>query len=247
MSSLGRWMFAVAVIAFGIQQFLYGDFVAGRAPVWPPDLPGRLPWAYASGLLLIASAAAIGLGRRAQQAAWCIAAIVLAWAVVRNVPLALADHSFGSAWTRLGKGIALSGGALAAAGTISSRVASPRSVQAWRLVGQLTLGSFLIASGVQHFLFPNAVKTLVPVWIPGALLWAYFAGAALIAGGIGLILPRTTRLAGIAVGLMLITWLCILHVPRALAASPANQRNEWTAVFEALAFAGIALVLIEDD
>jgi hypothetical protein len=55
--------------------------------------------------------------------------------------------------------------------------------------------------------------------------------------------PRTKRLAGISVGLMLSIWVCILHIPRALAAAPANQRNEWTAVVEALAFAGIAFLL----
>jgi hypothetical protein len=42
---------------------------------------------------------------------------------------------------------------------------------------------------------------------------------------------------------MLFTWVCILHVPRALAAAAANQRNEWIAVFEALVFAAIAWVL----
>jgi len=36
----------------------------------------------------------------------------------------------------------------------------------------------------------------------------------------------------------------MLHVPRALAAADAaSRRNEWTAVFEALAMSGIALVL----
>jgi uncharacterized membrane protein YphA (DoxX/SURF4 family) len=76
-------------------------------------------------------------------------------------------------------------------------------------------------------------------------LWTYVAGVALIAGGAGLIVPRTTRIAGISVGTMLFTWVCILHIPRALAAGPAAQRNECTAVFEALSFAGLALVLAE--
>jgi hypothetical protein len=40
---------------------------------------------------------------------------------------------------------------------------------------------------------------------------------------------------------MLLTWVAVLHVPRAIA---MNDRNEWTAVIEALAFAGIALSLV---
>jgi hypothetical protein len=36
----------------------------------------------------------------------------------------------------------------------------------------------------------------------------------------------------------------LLHIPRALAAQDAAQvRNEWTAVFEALAFSGLAFFL----
>ena len=35
--SLGRGFFALALIAFGVQQYLFGDFVPGRAPAWPAD------------------------------------------------------------------------------------------------------------------------------------------------------------------------------------------------------------------
>jgi uncharacterized membrane protein len=234
-------MFGVAFIAFGLLQFLYGDFVPGRPPAWPAQLDGGWIWAYASGAWFIIAGAAILVDRYAPMAALSIAVLVLAWAVTRNVPIALADASFGSPWTRLGKAVALSGGALAV--LASARPGHRRSTVALAMVGRLALGAFLINSGVQHFLFPDAVTTLVPTWIPGARFWTYFAGVALIAGGAGLIVPRSTRIAGYSVGLMVFTWLCILHIPRAVLAAPANQRNEWTAVFEALAFAAIALVL----
>jgi uncharacterized membrane protein YphA (DoxX/SURF4 family) len=241
MTLLGRGMFAVGFIAFGLLQFIYGDFVPGRPPAWPEQIYGGWIWAYASGACFVVAGAAILVDRYTRPAALSIAALVFAWAVTRNVPIALADASFGSAWTRFGKAIALSGGALAIAAV---RHGNHRQ-SALALVGRVALGAFLVASGVQHFLFPAAVTTLVPTWIPGARLWTYVAGVALIAGGAGLILPLTTRIAGISVGMMLFTWVCILHIPRALAAGPAAQRSEWTAVFEALSFAGLALVLAE--
>jgi len=111
-------------------------------------------------------------------------------------------------------------------------------------VARVCLGAFLISSGIQHFLFVPFVATLVPAWIPGPRFWTYFAGVALIAGGAGLILPWTARLAGSLSGLMIFLWFVMLHIPRALAASDAaSRRNEWTAVFEALAMSGIAFVL----
>ena len=236
-------MFAVAFVAFGLLQFLYGDFVPGRPPAWPEQVYGGWIWAYASGAWFVVAGVAIFVDRHTRLAAFSIAALVFAWAVTRNVPIALADPSFGNAWTRLGKAVALSGGALAVAA--SARHGDRRGLAGLGVVGRVALGVFLIDSGVQHFLFAEFVATLVPTWIPGARLWTYLAGVALIAGGAGLIVPQTTRLAGFSVALMVFTWTCILHLPRALSAAPANQRNEWTAVFEALAFAGLALVLAQ--
>ena len=234
-------MFAVAFIAFGLLQVLYGDFIPGRAPAWPQQLPGGLLWAYATGACFVAAGIAILIGRYTRMAALVIAALVFGWALTRNVPPALADPNFGGAWTRLGKAVALTGGGFA----ILSGLRDQRNAATFAIAGRLALGSFLIASGVQHFLFTDAVVTLIPAWIPAARMWAYIAGVALIAGGAGLMVPPTTRMAGVSVGLMLLTWVCMLHIPRALAAAPANQRNEWTAVFEALGFAGIALALAQ--
>jgi len=110
-------------------------------------------------------------------------------------------------------------------------------------LGRFCLGAFMILAGIQHFQFAQFVQTLVPVWIPGHLFWTYFAGVALIAGGFGLFLPPTARLAAVLTGLMIFLWVVLLHIPRALAAAPEQARNEWVAVFEALACAGIGFVL----
>jgi uncharacterized membrane protein len=241
MTLLGHRMFAVALIAFGLLQFVYADLVPGRPPAWPAQLGGGVLVAYATGAWLIAAGAAILAGRYTMAAALSIAVLVFVSAATRNLPLALADPTFGGAWTRLGKAVALTGGALALVAS-ALRSGQPGAI-VLTVVGRVAFGAFLIASGVQHFLFPSAVMTLIPAWIPGPRVWTYVAGVALFAGGAGLIVPRTTRLAGLAVGVMLFTWTVILHLPRALAAQPANQRNEWIAVFEALAFAGIAFAL----
>ena len=233
LARLGRVFFGISLFAFGVQQFLWGDFVAGRARAFPAMWSGRVAWACVSGGVLILCGAAIVAGRWLRTAGVTVAAMIFVWAVLRNVPVALADRIYGSAWTNLAKGLALTGGGLAVAGL-------PRR---WLHVARVFLGAFLISSGIQHFLFVPFVATLVPAWIPGPRFWTYFAGVALIAGGAGLILPWTTRLAASLSGLMIFLWFVMLHIPRALAAADAQRRNEWTAVFEALAMSGIAFVL----
>jgi uncharacterized membrane protein YphA (DoxX/SURF4 family) len=237
LAPIGSLFFAVSLVAFGIQQFLFGDFVAGRAPGWPASVPGRLVWAYLSGVVLIGAGAAIAIGKKAREAAVLAGAMIFVWAFLRHVPLALADNQYGSAWTNLGKALALFGGSLAVVGSLGSRAAL-----LW--VGRVGLGAFLVSSGIQHFLFPQFVDTLVPAWIPpNARFWTYFAAVALIAGGTGMMVPRTARPAAGLSGLMIFLWVLVLHIPRALAAPEAQLRNEWTAVLEALAFSGIAFVL----
>src|SRR5229473_2015080 len=70
---LGRYLFAWAFVAFGIQHFVYARFAAGLGPPW---FLGRPLWAYLTGVVLVAAGAAIVLGRKARLAASFLAAII---------------------------------------------------------------------------------------------------------------------------------------------------------------------------
>ena len=256
--SLGRGFFALALIGFGVQQFLFGDFVPGRAPAWPAGVPGQLAWTWLTGLTFVVTGAAVlaaGVlpARALRRAAYAMAALsgglIAAWALLRHVPLILEDTQFGGAWTMFGKALTLSTGALAVATSLRVEERPEEETgmdERILLLGRFGLGAFMAAAGVQHFLWEEFVQTLVPAWIPGPLFWTYFAGVALIAAGVGLVVPATTRLAGTLAGLMVFSWLLMLHIPRAVAAQVvASSRNEWIAVFEALAVSGLALLLAD--
>ncbi|MGI4883590.1 MAG: DoxX family protein [Janthinobacterium lividum] len=77
--------------------------------------------------------------------------------------------------------------------------ASTRNVIAWVL--QVLLGLAFIASGVKKFTdLPGTVGMFGSLGLPGAL--AYVVASAEVLGGIGLLIPRFTRLA--AIGLVII-------------------------------------------
>lgn len=240
----GRICFAVALIAFGIANFIVGDFVAGRAPAWPAGMPGRLVWAYVSGALFITAGLRILFGRRAARGAVVVAVMIAAWALLRQLPIAFADKQLGGAWTNLGKALAFAGGSLGVAASVTNLAPvawiDARRAKLLDAIGRWSLGAFFFLAGVQHFLFAPFVATLVPAWIPGALFWTYFAGVALIAGGVGLVIPLTARLAAALTGSVVFCWFLMLHIPRAVA---MHNQNEWTAVIEALTIAGIAWAL----
>jgi len=100
----------------------------------------------------------------------------------------------------------------------------------------------VIVFGVDHFLYTPYVATLVPAWIPEHIFWTYFAGTALIASGVGMIVRVKARLTATLLGTMIFIWILVLHIP--LVADPySGIGNEWTSAFEALAKSGVAFIL----
>jgi putative oxidoreductase len=76
---------------------------------------------------------------------------------------------------------------------------SSRNIVAWVL--QVLLGLAFIASGVKKFIdLPGTVSMFSSIGLPGAL--AYVVAGAEVLGGIGLLVPRFTRLA--AMGLVIV-------------------------------------------
>jgi uncharacterized membrane protein len=66
---VGRTFFAVALIGLGIDHFVFRDFVAGRAPAWPESIPGRLVWAYLTGIVFVVIGIAVLADKMARSTA----------------------------------------------------------------------------------------------------------------------------------------------------------------------------------
>ena len=90
--------------------------------------------------------------------------------------------------------------------TSSRLLASAKVRESLVIWGRLCLGAFMTLCGIQHFIYVPFVASLLPTWIPGAVFWTYFAAVALIAGGIGIVVPQLTRLAAVLSGAMIFSW-----------------------------------------
>jgi len=239
--------FAIALLGFGVEHCVFQEFITGRAPGWPSGLAGKMLWADASGICVALTGVAIVARRWGRQATLCLGLVVFVWAVLRHLPIVAGDAFLGGSWTRAGKALTMVGGSFAMAGTFAP--IPGESAGGWRRYanatepfvrfGGICLGCFLIIAGLQHFKFTSLVVSLIPSWFPGdATWWARFAGVALIAGGVGLLFRRSAVLAGLMTGSMIFSWFWIVHLPRMF-----TSVSDGIAVFEALAFSGIALVV----
>ena len=62
--------------------------------------------------------------------------------------------------------------------------------------GRRLFGPFFVFAGIMHFVIPRAYESIVPDWLPSrrrAIVYA--SGVAEIAGGAGVMHPRTRRVA----------------------------------------------------
>lgn len=73
-----------------------------------------------------------------------------------------------------------------------------RLVSGHRVIGGLraTAALFFVAGGAMHFIRPEAYESIVPSQLPAPEVLVAVSGVAEILGGVGLLIPRTRRIAG---------------------------------------------------
>ncbi|HEY3866391.1 MAG TPA: DoxX family membrane protein [Solirubrobacteraceae bacterium] len=77
------------------------------------------------------------------------------------------------------------------------------------------LAAFFIGSGVNHFVIPGVYKQIVPPGLGDPETLVRVSGVAEVAGGVGMLLPRTRRLAGLGlIALLAAVFPANLHMAR---------------------------------
>lgn len=210
MLTLGRLLLGLAVMGFGGLSLLYVDFVSALQPV-PSGLPGYAFFAVGTGLVLLATGAALVLRWQERVAALALAAFFALCIAVLHVPSAFTNPELLRSpwWIRTFESVALIGGAMTLAGW--SRVPVR---DAWIRAGRVVFGLSLPVFGTLHLVYPESVAALVPPWYPWPLFWAWFTGAAQIAAGIAIASGVLSRVAAMLAGAMYGGWALTLHAPR---------------------------------
>src|SRR5450432_2710370 len=110
----------------------------------------------------------------------------------------------------------------------------------------ITLGSVFLAVplavfGTDHICGPQPIQGIIPSWMPAHLFWTYFVGCALLAAATSLTARKFVRLSSTLLGLMFFLFVCMIHLPNALA--HPKDRFAWAVALRDLAFAGGAWAL----
>jgi len=99
----------------------------------------------------------------------------------------------------------------------------------------------LAVFGAEHLTAAGDIAQVIPAWIPAHLFWTYLVGVALLAAALSITMKRLSGLAATLLGIMLFSFVLIIHIPR-LAANPGD-RFAIAVVLRDLGFSGGALAL----
>ena len=108
-------------------------------------------------------------------------------------------------------------------------------------LGRISIAVPIAVFGADHLTSPQSIAKIVPAWMPGKLFWAYFVGIALVAAALSLIFRVRVRLSATLLGIMLLCFVAMIHIPNAIAA-PGN-RFTWTIVARDSSFGAGAILL----
>jgi uncharacterized membrane protein len=204
---------ATALSIFAAEHFLMARDLSTIVPRW---LPGPLFWTYLVGAALLAAAISFIAWRYVRWSASLLALlflIIVATIDLPNLPPHLHERLF---WTLTLRETSFAGGAMVLAGSLwpRGRSAGP----ALLTVGRLVVACAFVFYAIEHFLFPKFVpgvplEKMTPAWVPAPALLAYLVGAILFAAGVGLMLPRTRRIAAAGAGAMLLLLTVFFYVP----------------------------------
>ena len=239
--ALGRYVYAVGVMALAIAALAFSNFDPGQ-PV-PKDVPDRLALAYAAAAFMLIASAAI-LWRR--TAAWGAAALSAYFAIVvvgvmqgRLMPAHYAE--FGTYSNAAGQLAVAAGGLIVFAAT--AKIDAALSARLKRF-GQLVFGLCAVFFGGAHFFYMNMTAPLVPTWLPPSQeFWGYATGVFHIAAGVAIFTGVQARVAAILLTVMYASFTPLVHVPMLLANTASHFI--WSENAINIALTGVAWIVAD--
>ena len=107
-SKIGKYLFAIPMVIFGLFHFLNSSAMAGMVPI-----PGGIFWIYLTGLSLILAGISIIIQKLDEWSSLLLAVMLLVFVLTIHLPGVLAGGEMSQTYmTNLLKDLALAGGAL---------------------------------------------------------------------------------------------------------------------------------------
>jgi uncharacterized membrane protein YphA (DoxX/SURF4 family) len=207
---LGRHVYGLAAVAFGIITFVWHDFNNWQQIQALGNVPHREILVYIAAAIEIFGGVAIQWPRTARAGAFALGFIYLVFALLW-VPRIVAEPRVFDRWGNFFEQFSLVSGALIIYGSLSPSD-SERPATAARL-GYVFFGICVVSFTVEQLVYLSGTASFVPKWIPpGQMFWAIATTIAFALAAIALLLERSALrasrlLTAMLMGFGLLVWL----------------------------------------
>jgi hypothetical protein len=229
-SNLGRHVFGVAALAFGLITLAWHDYNDWHPPLYI---------AYPAAAALIFGGTAIQFRRGAKTGAAVLGAVYLVFAL-QCVPRIVATPRIYNSWGNFFEQFSLVTGAA----IIYARLSSAWSPETLNRIGRTLLGICTASFTLEQAFYLGATTHLVPKWIPPSqMFWAVATTVLFALAAVALLANRMALLAARLLTMMLVIFGLLVWVPLLLS-NPRSYTN-WSETAETFAIAGAAWILAD--
>lgn len=229
-SSLGRLVYGLAVMAFGLIVLAWHNYNGWRLP---PTI------VYAASAAALFGGAAMQFRRTSKAGSAVLSAIFLI-CVLRCVPQILAHPRIYNSWGNFFEQFCLLTGAM----IVYARLSSPWSRETIVRLGRILLGICTASFTLEQAVYLSATATLVPKWLPpGPMFWAVATTVLFALAAVALLANRMALLTARLLTIMLVIFGLLVWVPLLL--SDSRNPGNWSETVETFAIAGAIWILAD--
>jgi hypothetical protein len=229
-SNLGRHVFGMAALAFGLITLAWHDY---------NDFHQLRYIVYVAAAALIFGGAAIQSRRTAKTGAVVLGAASLVFVLLCVPPIVAAPQIYNS-WGNFFEQFSL----LTGAAIVYARLSSAWSPETLNRIGRILLGICAASFALEQAIYLDATAHLVPKWIPPSqMFWAVATTVLFALAAVALLTNRMALLAARLLTTMVVSFGLLVWVPLLLSA-PHNHTN-WSENAETFEIAGAAWILAD--
>jgi len=229
-SNLGRHLYGVAALAFGVITLVWHDYNGWHRLRYLVD---------AAGAAQILGGTAIQFRRTAKTGAIILGAVYLGCALL-CVPPIVAKPQIYNNWGNFFEQFSLFTGAA----IVAARFSSPWSRETLNRIGGIFLGFCSASFALEQAFYLAPTASLVPKWLPPSqMFWAVATTVFFALAAVALLTNRIALLAARLLTLMLLIFGLVVWAPLLLS-DPRSYTN-WSETAETFTIAGTAWILAD--
>jgi uncharacterized membrane protein YphA (DoxX/SURF4 family) len=239
--SLGRYIYGLAAIAFGLCAFAFHDIINWQQIKALGAAPHHAILTYTVATFEIVGGAAVLWAGTARAGAVAVGVIYFIFALLA-LPAIIAHPLVYNGFGNFFEQFSLASGAM----IVFASCGRAASVGASKLArfGSYAFGICVLSFGLEQLFYLSATASLVPKWIPpGQMFWAIATTAAFALAAFALLTGFMARLAARLTTAMLVGFGLLVWLP-ALFAAPHSFDN-WSECVETFAIAASAWVVVD--